>query len=147
MAFRIVANFDVRVCCSQLQRAQTLIQVSFYDYTGKLGCVVSMVVDSILPHAECGPNDHRKDALQFSSFVQNFSSSITNVVLKLLFQNLQRRTMILEQLKNHPSNPKTKLSKLEDDWSAMTKTRFSLKTSLIVLDTFPQKLVKNPFVG
>ena len=21
-----------------------------------------MVVDSILPHAECGPNDHRKDA-------------------------------------------------------------------------------------
>ena len=28
----------------------------------KLGCVERMVVDSILPHAECGPNDHRKDA-------------------------------------------------------------------------------------
>ena len=28
----------------------------------KLGCVVRMVVDSILPHAESGPNDHRKDA-------------------------------------------------------------------------------------
>ena len=28
----------------------------------KLGCVVRMVVDSILPHAECGPNDHQKDA-------------------------------------------------------------------------------------
>ena len=30
---------------------------------GKLGCVVRMVVDSILPHAEFGPNDHQKDAL------------------------------------------------------------------------------------
>jgi len=28
----------------------------------KLGYVVRMVVDSILPHAECGQNDHRKDA-------------------------------------------------------------------------------------
>ena len=26
-----------------------------------------MVVDSILPHAESGPNDHRKDAHQFMS--------------------------------------------------------------------------------
>ena len=32
----------------------------------KLGCVVRMVVDSILPHAKCGPNDHRKDAPLFS---------------------------------------------------------------------------------
>ena len=32
----------------------------------KLGCVVRMVVDSILPQAECGPNDHRKDAPLFS---------------------------------------------------------------------------------
>ena len=31
----------------------------------KLGCVVRMVVDSILPHAESGPNDHRKDAPPF----------------------------------------------------------------------------------
>ena len=28
----------------------------------KLGCPVRMVVDSIPPHAKCGPNDHRKDA-------------------------------------------------------------------------------------
>ena len=27
--------------------------------------VVRMVVDSILPHAECGPNDHRRDAPPF----------------------------------------------------------------------------------
>ena len=32
----------------------------------KLGCVIRMVVGSILPHAECGPNDHRKDAPPFS---------------------------------------------------------------------------------
>ena len=28
----------------------------------KLGCVVRMVIDSLLPHAKSGPNDHRKDA-------------------------------------------------------------------------------------
>ena len=37
----------------------------------KLGCVVrmiaTMVVDTILPHAECGPNDHRKDAPPFKT--------------------------------------------------------------------------------
>ena len=31
----------------------------------KLGCVVRMVVDSLLSHPENGPNDHRKDAPQF----------------------------------------------------------------------------------
>jgi len=29
--------------------------------SSKVGCVVRMVVDSILPRAEFGPNDHRKD--------------------------------------------------------------------------------------
>ena len=33
----------------------------------KLGCVVKMVVDSLLPHAECGPNNHRKDASRLKS--------------------------------------------------------------------------------
>ena len=45
----------------------------------KLGCVVRMVVDSILPHAECGPNDHQKDALPFnisSSFLIHGSSEL-----------------------------------------------------------------------
>ena len=32
----------------------------------KLGCVVRMVVDSILPNAECGHNGHRKDAPSFN---------------------------------------------------------------------------------
>ena len=32
----------------------------------KLGCVVRMVVDSILPHAERGTNDHQKDAPPFT---------------------------------------------------------------------------------
>ena len=42
--------------------------VIFLPFSNKLGCVVSMVVVSmvaILPHAECGPNDHRKDAPPF----------------------------------------------------------------------------------
>ena len=34
----------------------------------KLGCVVRMVGDSILLHAEYGPNDHLKDAPQFIDF-------------------------------------------------------------------------------
>ena len=32
----------------------------------KVGCVFPMVVVSILPHAEFGPNDHREDAPHFS---------------------------------------------------------------------------------
>ena len=39
--------------------------ISYGKLSFKLGCVVRMVVDSILPHAECGPNDHQKDALPF----------------------------------------------------------------------------------
>ena len=32
----------------------------------KLGCVVRMVIDSILHRAKSGPNDHRKDAPPFT---------------------------------------------------------------------------------
>ena len=32
--------------------------------TCKLGCVVRMVIDSILSHTESGPNDHRLDSKQ-----------------------------------------------------------------------------------
>ena len=42
------------------------IEVSKVNYYCKVGCVVRMVVDSILLHAECGPNDHRKDAPPFN---------------------------------------------------------------------------------
>ena len=35
-------------------------------HQNKLGCVVRIVVDTILPHAECGQNDHRKDAPPFT---------------------------------------------------------------------------------
>ena len=38
------------------------IKSKHYD---KLGCVERMVVDSKLPRAEFGPNDHRKDAPSF----------------------------------------------------------------------------------
>ena len=39
----------------------------------KLGCVVRMVVDSILPHAKSGPNDNRKGAPPFIISGRNFS--------------------------------------------------------------------------
>ena len=39
------------------------------SYSGKIiykvGCVFPMVIVSILPHAEFGPNDHREDAPHF----------------------------------------------------------------------------------
>ena len=38
-----------------------------HQIDSKLGRVVRMVVDSILPNAEFGPNDQRKDAPPFSS--------------------------------------------------------------------------------
>ena len=37
------------------------------EHPCKLGCVVRMAVDSLLPQAESGPNDHRKDAPSFRS--------------------------------------------------------------------------------
>ena len=40
--------------------------------SNKLGCVVRIVVDSILPDAECGPNDHRKDASPFNTLQNSF---------------------------------------------------------------------------
>ena len=41
------------------------VKIRLFYSIAKLGCVVRMVVGSLLPHAESGPNDHRKDAPQF----------------------------------------------------------------------------------
>jgi len=38
----------------------------------KLGCVVKMVVDSILPHAGCGLDDHWKDVPLFTKKEPHF---------------------------------------------------------------------------
>ena len=38
----------------------------------KVGCVILMVVVSILPHAEFGPNDHQKDASDFKTRIVKF---------------------------------------------------------------------------
>ena len=40
--------------------------------TTKLGCVARVAVDSILSHAECGPNDKRKDAPRLQSVHKHF---------------------------------------------------------------------------
>ena len=42
-----------------------IIVIMYPNLTNKLGCVVRMVVDSILPHEDSEPNDHRKDAPPF----------------------------------------------------------------------------------
>ena len=51
----------------QMSKSRDMLWAGF-DYD-KLGCMVRMVVDSILPHAECGPNDHRKEAPPLSWWV------------------------------------------------------------------------------
>ena len=47
---------------NRIIRWQEKVKYIYRSISYKLGCVVRMVVDSILPHAECGPNDNRKDA-------------------------------------------------------------------------------------
>ena len=47
-------------------REKYIFHMLFGVFHNKLGCVVRMVVDSILPHAECGLNDHRKDVPPFT---------------------------------------------------------------------------------
>ena len=49
-----------------------------YCFLNKLGCVVRMVVDSILIHAESGPNDHRKEHPRLQA-----CSELTFTALKL----------------------------------------------------------------
>ena len=71
----------------------------------KLRCVVRMVVDSILPHAENGPNDHPKDAPPF--IIQN--ESIT----------CQRRTFLTNE-----KHPKKLTEKLNDFCSSFFQRMF-----------------------
>ena len=54
-------NFEMLLC------NMDIFQTVFHDNRSfaKLGCVVRMVVGSMLSLAECGPNDHRKDAPPF----------------------------------------------------------------------------------
>ena len=48
----------------------------------KVGCVFSLAVFPIFPHAEIGPNDHREDAAHFS---------LTNVYLKSMKAKLDEK--------------------------------------------------------
>ena len=41
--------------------------------------MVRMVVDSVLPHAESGPNDHRKDALPFRNKANPIANRFTRI--------------------------------------------------------------------
>ena len=74
----------------------------------KLGRVVRMVVDSILLHAECGPNDHRKDAPPFSSLPQSLLSDDFDALL----DNIQG---ILMQYTSHKNNLTSELDGIHTD--------------------------------
>ena len=57
--YRIAAMHHGHIVESDIENKE---RIPFSNKTAsiKLGCVVRMVVGSILPHAECGPNDHEK---------------------------------------------------------------------------------------
>ena len=65
----------------------------------KLGCVVRMVVDSILHHAESGPNDHRKNAPPFI-LLSSLNSHVTVDVLGLNSDGRLARIQIKQITKN-----------------------------------------------
>ena len=48
-----------------------LLRVSYENFNlkpkCKVVCAFQMVIVSLLPHAEFGPNDHREDALHFTN--------------------------------------------------------------------------------
>ena len=62
----ILKIVDDHPCVSAVSLGR--FKITYYGYNlYKLGCVVTMVVDSVLPHAESGPNDHRKEAPPFNT--------------------------------------------------------------------------------
>ena len=73
-----------------------LLLVDFSKLFCKVKCVLPMVVDSMLPHAEFGPNDHREDAPHF-----RISSGKLNLlkIWKKLFLTSQH-ILIQSYLKN-----------------------------------------------
>ena len=57
-------------------------------WQSKLGCVVRMVVDSILSHAEIGPNDHRKDAPRLELFHRRYHEALLSISFNILTDTL-----------------------------------------------------------
>ena len=69
----------------------------------ELGCVVRMVVDSMLLHAESGPNDHRKEAPRFIQLFHSHWLMVNFMIFRL--KGLQKteawiRMSLLKQSKN-----------------------------------------------
>ena len=94
----------------------------------KLGCEVRMVVGYILPHAECGPNDHRKDAPLFIKliFMVDFSMDIVDqqkkytVVGSYLADNTKHTNVVIHYEANTNCKGNTCLgSKTQDQFDLM----------------------------
>ena len=72
--------------------------------SSKVGCVFPMVVVSILPHAEFGPNDHREDAPHFTNDDLNWghrllsSNEPKHELSDKMCSNAQSRTSKILQL-------------------------------------------------
>ena len=54
-ANHLVKPISIKQKCPRWKKAR-------WETFNKAGCVISMVIVSILPHAELGPNDHQDDA-------------------------------------------------------------------------------------
>ena len=109
------------------RKPSTLIERSL-QY--KLGCVVRMVVYSVLPHAKSGPNDHRKDAprlavlLSHMKMLRIFYWKLGNyistdfVLMKMLHVNY--REFIIWIRKDHETSRRNKKQKVK--WIKLLKT-------------------------
>ena len=68
------------------------IRIEFVKYRikndSKLGCVVKMVVDSILSHAEIGPNDNRKYAPRLELFHRRYHDALLSISFNILTDTL-----------------------------------------------------------
>ena len=102
----------------------------------KLGCVVRMVVDSILPHADFGPNDHRDDALHFIPYIyfrfgQNKSDMNSSTADELGYSVYYDEMAKFLSQKNLPSSELEII--IQNMWNIINEFNISLE---IIYDLF-----------
>ena len=89
-AFQLVETECLILTSKRIKHASSNASQKDVKPSNKLGCVVTMVVDSILPHAESGPNDHRKDAPRLQVINQKLLRTIMDgrtvpIMIKTLY--------------------------------------------------------------
>ena len=72
------------------------------DEIGKVGCLFPMLMASIRPHAEFGPNDHQEDALHFIRLAGvGISKSVRQQTFLLIHKAHKIRFFVAWELKLH----------------------------------------------